>query len=225
MTNQDSRQPATRSAGVVPAVRPPDGPALREAPTARAHDAVTRASGVAAILGGSLAIIAAVVLALMPPGCVADECAIRPMRIIPPGIGAIGAAAAVLTVIGLAGLARLAAGRGTGVRLGRAAVVCGVAGVTVLLGALLGQELLFDGDLSSMPVFVGIGGLLVLTGLALLVTLLFRTRALPLWLTIAFSASCALLIALNDQNAAILFVVPFNLTLVAIGLVMTRRLD
>ena len=185
-----------------------------------AADSMVRAGGVAAILGGCAATVAAVLLALQPAGCVAAECATRPMRTTPPDIVAIGVIATALIVIGLFGLMRLATRTGKDLRLARSVRICGAVGLAVLFGGMLVQATIFRGDMVLMPVVVAVGGLLILASLALFVALVLRTRALPRWLTIALGASCVLLAAMNEQTAAILFTVPFALTMVAIGVVM-----
>ena len=183
-------------------------------------DVMVRASAVAAILGGCLVTAAAVLLALQPAGCVGADCAIRPMRTTPPDIVAIGASATLLIAIGLAGLTRLATRTRPHLALARSVRICGASGLTVLFAGLLSQAAFFNGDLFLMPVVVAVGGLLILASLTLLLVLLFRTQATPRWLTIAFGASSLLLIAMNEQTTAILFVVPFAVTMAALGIAM-----
>jgi len=190
------------------------------AATHPAPGSMVRAAGVAAILGGCMATLAAVLLALQPAGCIGAECSTRPMRTTPPDIVATGVMATALIMIGLFGLTRLATRTGKDHRLARSARICGAIGVMVLFAGMLVQATIFRGDMFLMPVVVAVGGLLTLASLALLVTLVFRTRALPRRLTSALGASCVLLAALNEQTAAILFTVPFALTMVAIGVLM-----
>lgn len=193
--------------------------------TPRSSDLRAIASGSAAIVGGCLAVAAALLLSLEPAGCIAAECDTRPMRTTPPGIAAMSVVATVLITVALAGLASLAPRSGSERRLARAGQICGVSGVAVLFAAVFAQSTVFGGDLPLMPVVVGVGALLILAGLALLVVLLWNTRAVPRWLTVALGVCCALLVALNDQTAAILFLTPFAMTVVAIGvfLVTARR--
>lgn len=198
-------------------------PSVAPAPADRASELLPRVSGAAAILGGSLAIIAAILLALEPAGCVAAECEIRPMRTMPANIAVMATVATVLILGALTVLARLAARSRPDRRLARSAQICGWAGFAVLCAALAVQATVFDGDLFVMPVLVGIGALLILAGLVLLVALLWRTRAVPRWLTVALAVSSAVMAAMNEQTAAILFLIPFASTVIAIGVVLVAR--
>jgi hypothetical protein len=75
-----------------------------------------RWGGLAAMLGGALLVVSAVVIASMPPGCIGDRCASRPMR----DTGAAGALLMLaLLLITLAGVLWVPVVRGRPHRRGR----------------------------------------------------------------------------------------------------------
>lgn len=88
------------------------------------------------MLGGALFVVSAVVISSMPRGCIADECAARPMR----GTGAAGALlmlALLLVVVGMAGLVIRARHAGRFGALGKTgAVVAAVGAALPVIGGL-----------------------------------------------------------------------------------------
>ena len=95
-----------------------------------------RWAGLAGMLGGALFVVSAVVISSMPRGCIADECAARPMR----GTGAAGALlmlALLLVVVGMAGLVIRACHAGRFGALGKTgAVVAAVGAALPVIGGL-----------------------------------------------------------------------------------------
>lgn len=93
-----------------------------------------RLCGLAAMLGGALLVLGAVITASMPRGCIADECAVRPMRDT-SGLAPISILSALLAAAGMVVLVRHPGRFG---RLGRASLIFIAIGAAMLLivGAL-----------------------------------------------------------------------------------------
>ena len=178
-----------------------------------------RWSGPAAVLGGALWIVGAVMTALKPEGCIGDACDLpgRSMR----GSGALEAvlflAAVLLIALGAVGVVLLARASGRLGPAGRAGLVLGLAGVGLLLAGGLAQALLFGGDFPAMPLFVLPGMLALVTGFLLLGVAVLRAGAVPRWAGGLLMVGALALLGFNDQNAQALLAVPFGLAWVAVG--------
>ncbi len=172
------------------------------------------------MLGGLLLALAAVLHALEPSGCIGLECETRAMRSATGVVSISGAAAAILILIGLAGLTLMARRSGRHTRLALAGLIVAAAGMTVLLLGGLIQAVFYSGDFPWMPFFVIPGILCVIVGVVLLAIFILRSRVLPRWLGILLAASGVLLLAANEQTAAVLFALPFAVAMTTVGFFM-----
>jgi hypothetical protein len=176
-------------------------------------------SGLAAMLGGALFVVSAVVIASMPRGCIGDECASRPMR--ETGVaGALLMLALLLVVIGAAGLVIQARDAGRLGRLGKTGIVLGAVGAALpVIGSVI-QGILFDGDYPLMPYFVIPGVLALVVGFVLLGLAVLQAKVLPLWAAVLLIAGTLAMLGFNDQNARALMAIPFGISWVAVGYVL-----
>jgi hypothetical protein len=189
-----------------------------------AHDdrirPLLRWSGVAAILGGSLCAVAAVLHSLEPSGCIGLECDTRSMRSATAVVSALGAAASLFILIGMAGLIVMARRSGRHRKLANAGLITVAVGFAVLLLGVLIQAVFFSGDSPWMPFFVIPGVIAVIAGFLLIGVFILRSGILPRWLGIFLVVSSVLLLAANEQTAAVLFAIPFGLAVATIGFFM-----
>ena len=179
-----------------------------------------RWSGVAAILGGLLCALAAALHSLEPAGCIGLECDTRPMRSGTALVSVLGAAATVFILIGMAGLMIMARRSGRHTKLANAGLITAAAGFAVLLLGALIQAFFFSGDFPWMPFFVIPGLIGVIAGFVLIGVFILRSGLLPRWLGIFLVVSSVLLLAANEQTAAVLFAVPFGLAVATVGFFM-----
>jgi hypothetical protein len=175
----------------------------------------TRWAGLAAMLGGALFVVSAVVISTMPRGCIGDECAARPMR----ETGAAGALlmlALLLVVVGLAGLVIRARNAGRLGVLGKmGAVVAAVGAALPVVGSVV-QGFLYGGDYPLMPLFVIPG----VVGFVLLGTAVLRAGVLPRWAAALLVVGSLAMLGFNDQNWQALMAIPFGIAWVAVGYVL-----
>jgi hypothetical protein len=178
-----------------------------------------RWSGLAAMLGGVLFVVSAVVIASMPRGCIGDECASRSMR----ETGAAGALlmlALLLVVIGAAGLVIRARDAGRFGSLGKTGIVLGAVGAALpVIGSLI-QGVLFDGDYPLMPYFVIPGVLALVVGFVLLGLAVLQAKVLPRWAAVLLLVGTLAMLGFNDQNARALMAIPNGIAWVAVGYVL-----
>ncbi|NMR18702.1 hypothetical protein [Cellulomonas fimi] len=180
----------------------------------------TRVSGPAAIVGGLLWVAVVLLHAARPVGCVGAGCAVSRMRSPGPWEAPLLVAAALL--LGVAAAALVTAARATGRwgRLGRRGVLAAAAGFVVLaLGGGL-QSLVYGGDWSAMPLFVGPGILLASVRLVLVGVAVLRARVISSWAGVALVAGGAAMLASNEQTALVLFFLPFGVGWVMVGIAM-----
>ena len=176
-----------------------------------------RWSGVAAILGGILGILASVLHSLEPTGCIGQECDTREMRVATGIVSILGPAATILILIGIGGLTLMARRFGRYTKLLNAGVISAAGGfVVLLLGALI-QTIFSGGDFPWMPYFVIPGVLGVIAGFVLIGIFILRSGFLPRWLGIFLGLSAVLLLAANEQTAAVLLAIPFGLAVATVG--------
>lgn len=172
----------------------------------RGRSGLLRASGTAGIAGGVCLAASAVMQAVQPPGCIAAECLGRSYRSAGP-VEALLFLAGVLLIAGATlGFLGLVPPEVRGARIARTAAA--IAGTAMFLGVVL------------MGIAYYLGFALVLVGVAAYAVLgagTALTRALPAWSGALLSVSALLLMAANDQNERILFVVPFGLAWVVLG--------
>jgi len=168
-----------------------------------------RASGIAGIAGGVCLAASALMQAVQPPGCIAAECMGRTYRSAGP-LEALLFLAGVLLIAGATlGFLGLVPPGLRGARIARTAAA--VAGTAMFMGVVL------------MGIAYYIGFALVLVGVAAYAVLgagLALTRVLPAWSGALLSVSALLLMAANDQNERILFVVPFGMTWMVLGVLL-----
>ena len=178
-----------------------------------------RWGGLAAMLGGALLVVSALLIASMPRGCIGDECAARPMR--DTGIvGALLMLALLLVVIGMAGLVIRARNAGRFGVLGKTGAAVGAVGVALpVIGSLI-QGILYDGDYPLMPYFVIPGVLALVVGFVLLGIAVLRARVLPRWAAVLLVVGSLAMLGFNDQNAQALMAVPFGVAWMAVGYVL-----
>jgi len=176
-----------------------------------------RWSGVAAILGGLLLVVAAVLHSLEPSGCIGLECETRSMRTIKGGVTALGTAATLFILLGAAGLTLMARRSGRLRNLANAGLIAAAVGFAILLLGALIQAVFYSGDFPWMPLFVIPGVVGVILGFVLIGVFILRSGLLPRWLGIVLVVSSVLLLAANEQTAAVLLAVPFGLAMSTVG--------
>jgi hypothetical protein len=141
---------------------------------------LVRWGGLAAMLGGALFVVSALLIASMPRGCIGDECELRPMR--ETGVaGTLLMLALLLVVVGAAGLVIRVRNAGRLGRLGKAGIVVAAIGAALpVIGGLV-QGILFDGDYPLVPLFVIPGVLALVVGFVLLGLAVLQAGVLPRW--------------------------------------------
>jgi hypothetical protein len=175
-----------------------------------------RLGGLAAMLGGALFVVSALLIASMPRGCIGDECATRPIR--DTGIaGALLILALLLVVVGAAGLVVRVRRAGRFGRLGKTGVVIAAVGAALpLIGGLV-QGVLFDGEYPLMPFFVIPGVLALVVGFVLLGLAVLQARVLPRWAAVLLVVGSLAMLGFNDQNARALMAIPNGIAWMAVG--------
>ncbi len=180
-----------------------------------------RWSGLVAMLGGILLIVAVVAIASRPVGCIATECDLpgRSMRDWDT-FAPLFLTAMLLNTIGLAGLAMRARGAGRLGTLGRIGLPMAIIGVGLLaVGGLL-QELVFAGNFPLMPVFVIPGLLALVVGVLLVGLAILRAQVLPRWAAALLIVGALALLGFNDQNSRVLLAIPFGVACMTVGYVL-----
>jgi hypothetical protein len=171
------------------------------------------------MLGGVFFVLSAVVISLMPRGCIGDECAARSMR----ETGAAGALlmlALLLVVVGMAGLVIRVRRAGRFGALGKTgAVVVAVGAALPIVGGLI-QEIVYGGDYPLMPYFVVPGVLALVVGFVLLGITVLVARVLPRWAAVLLVVGSLAMLGFNDQNAQALLAIPNGIAWVAVGYVL-----
>lgn len=179
-----------------------------------------RWSGLAAMLGGVLWMIGAVIHASKPRGCVAEECAFRPMRESGALDGILMLLSLLLFAVGAAGLVILARSAGRFGKTGKAGAVIGAAGAALLVVASLIQFIFFGGDFLLMPTFVIPGLLALVIGFVLLGVAILRSRVLPRWAAALLIIGALVMLGSNEQTARVLLTIPLGVAWVATGYVL-----
>jgi hypothetical protein len=177
-----------------------------------------RWSGPATMVGGLLWIVAAVVSALKPEGCVGAEC-FRPGR----SMRASGTADAVLLIaavlligLGAVAVAHVIRGGRFG-RLARVGLFSSALGLVSIASGLLVQALFFGGDFPYMPLAVIPGALAVVIGLLLLGIAMAGSGVLSRWVGLLLIFGTLALLGFNDQNAQVLLAIPFGVAWSGVG--------
>ncbi|MGX9902092.1 hypothetical protein ACW0JT_23785 [Arthrobacter sp. SA17] len=179
----------------------------------------------AAVLGGLLCGLAALLHSFEPIGCIGLECDTRAMRLATGIVPALAPVATTLILLGIAGLTWLARQAGRYKKLANAGVICAAAGIAVLFVGGIIQAIFFNGDSPWMPYFVIPGLLAVITGFVLIGVFILRSGVLPRWLGIFLLVTSVLLLAANEQTAAVLLAIPFGLAVATVGVYMWTMAD
>ncbi len=179
---------------------------------------LSRWGGLAAMLGGTLWMIATVIHASKPRGCIAEECAFRQMR----ETGALGGILTLLSVLllalGTVGLVTLVRRSG---HFGKAGVLIGAVGAALLVIATLIQVIFFGGDdFPLWPHFVITSLLALVVGFVLVGIAILRAGVLPRWVAVLIIVGALLMLAANEQTARVLLMIPFGVAWVAVGYVL-----
>jgi hypothetical protein len=171
-----------------------------------------RWGGLAAMLGGLLWIVAAIITASKPRGCIGpvecDVMAIRDTSDVTPLL----LLALMLSAVGLAGMVIRAWNTGRLDRLGQVSVALCAVGVMLLV---LGMGL--NAISEVFWAFVPLGGLALVIGLALVGIAALRMEALPRWAAVLLVIGSLGMLGFNDQNAQVLMAIPFGIGWVAVG--------
>lgn len=176
-----------------------------------------RLGALAAMIGGGLFVLLAVVTASMTRGCIAEECAYRTMRESPFGGGAV--LALLLVGAGAVALLILARDAGRFGWLGWAGLAAAAVGIAlVAIGVALNAS-----DSPLVPAFVIPGGLALAAGFLLIGLAVLRARVLPWWAAALLVAGTLVMPAFNDQNWRAVLVIPFGAAWIAVGYVLWSR--
>jgi hypothetical protein len=179
--------------------------------------AFSRLSGAAAIGGGILLILFAVMAAAKPEGCVGDvECAGRPLRET-SDIDPISFVGLFLILIALAGLVVRVQAAGRLSLPGKIGIALIALGAATFL--LIGLGVITPSD-DSMPGFVISAGASIAIGLILLGITILRSRVLPAWATWLLIIGALALLGFNDQDIRVLLLIPFGVAWLGIGYVL-----
>jgi hypothetical protein len=180
-----------------------------------------RWGGPATVLGGLLWIVAAVVSALKPEGCIGADCSLpgRSMRAGRAVDAQLLIAAVLLIGLGAAAVTR-AIRTGRFGRLGRVGVISSALGLVLIASGLLVQALFFGGDFPYMPLAVVPGALAIVIGLLLLAIAILGSGVFPRWAGVLLIIGTLALLGFNDQNAQVLMAVPFGIAWLGVGYAM-----
>ncbi len=185
---------------------------------------VVQWSGPLLMLGGALWAAWAIVHALQPMGCVADECDLpgRSMREGSPLSSALLIAAVLALAAGVFGLVRHARALGRFGRIGRVGLAASGTGVVTVIIASLVQSIFFNNDFWAMPYFVIPAALALVIGCVLLGVAILRSGVLPRWAAALVIIGALALLGMNEQNAQVLLAIPFGIAWVAVGYVLRK---
>lgn len=169
------------------------------------------------MLGGFLWSLTAILHSAEPQGCIGVECTIMPVQETTDLVDILTPTAALLVLAGLAGLVVLVRHEGRLGRAGAAGVAAGAAGLAVLLTAGIAAAVFVSDDLPWMPLLVVPGILATVVGFFLIGVAVLRSGVLPRWSGAILIVGSLILLAANEQTAAVLFSVPFGLAWIAVG--------
>ncbi len=170
-----------------------------------------RWGGAAAILGGVLWVVPAIITAFKPRGCIGLECEVSAMRDT-SDVTPFLLLALLLSAVGLAGVAIRAWNTGRFGRLAKAGV--GLYGVGVAL-FVLGMILTAISEVFwvlMLPAGLALVIGLVLTGIAV-----FKTGVLPRWVAVLLIIGSLAMLGFNDQTTEVLMAIPFGISWIALG--------
>jgi len=180
--------------------------------------------GLAAMLGGALWVIGTLIHASKPRGCVAQECAFRPMRESDALDGILMLLSLLLFAAGAMWLVFLARRLGRfGKRAARGSLSAPSGPITtpaLLVISGLIQALFFGGDFPLMPYFVIPGVLALVLGFVLLGIAILAARVLPRWAALLLIVGALAMLGFNEQTARALMAVPLGVAWAAVGYVL-----
>jgi drug/metabolite transporter (DMT)-like permease len=181
---------------------------------------LVRWCGLAAMLGGVLWVIGTLIHASKPRGCIAEECALRPMRESGVLDGTLMLLSLLLFAAGAVGLVILARHLERFGKLGNAGVVIGALGAALLVISGLIQALFFGGDFPLMPYFVIPGVLALILGFVLLGIAILAAGVLPKWAALLLIVGALAMLGFNEQTALALMAIPLGVAWAAVGYVL-----
>ncbi len=170
-----------------------------------------RWGGAAAILGGILWIVPAIVTAFKPRGCIGLECEVSTMRDT-SDVTPLLLLALLLSTVCLAGVAMRAWNIERFGRLAKAGVALyGFGGALFVLGTILTaiSEVFW---VLMLPAGLALIAGLVLTGIDA-----FKTGVLPRWVAVLLVIGSLAMLGFNDQTAQVLIAIPFGISWIAVG--------
>src|ERR687889_404208 len=167
--------------------------------------------GVAAMLGGMLWIVAALITASKPQGCIGPECDVLAMRDT-SDVALLLLLALLLSAIGLAGVFIRARNNGRLDRWGQIGLALSSVGLALLV---LGMVLSAISEV--FWVLAPLGGLALVIGLALVGIAALRMEVLPRWAAVLLVIGSLGMLGFNDQNAQALMAIPFGIGWLAVG--------
>ncbi len=170
-----------------------------------------RWGGAAAILGGILWIVPAIITAFKPRGCIGLECDVSAMRDT-SDVALFLLLALLLSAGGLAGVAIRAWNTGRFGRLAKVGVVLYGVGIGLFI---LGTVLTAISE--AFWVLMLPAGLALIVGLVLTGIAVFRTGVLPRWVAALLIVGSLAMLGFNDQTAEVLMAIPFGLAWIAVG--------
>ena len=177
----------------------------------------------AGTVGGVLWVVSTAMHAVKPVGCVAAECATRPMRETGAVGGAMALIAMLLFTVTASVVVALAYRTGRFGRVGKVGAAAALAGVVTLVVASVVQVALFDGDFPLMPYFVIPGIAALLIGVGLLGITVLRSGVLPRWAAGALLVGVLAMVGFNEQTAAAWLAIPFGLAWMVVGYALWAR--
>jgi hypothetical protein len=179
--------------------------------------AFSRLSGAAAIGGGILLILFAVMAAAKPKGCIGEaECAVRPLRDT-SDIDTFAFVGFFLILIGLAGVVVRVQAADRLSLLGKVGVILIALGAATFL--LVGSGIVTPSD-ESMPAFVIPAGAAIAIGVILVGITILRSRVLPAWASWLLIIGALATLGGNDQDIRVLLLIPFGIAWLGIGYVL-----
>jgi hypothetical protein len=173
--------------------------------------------GGAALVGGTLLTLFALIAATLPEGCAGGDCT-RPERDYPAGLLALVFLALALIASASVGLAVEGQRAGTLGRVGRVGGALAVAGLALLLATIAAN--LVSEDLP--PLFIGPAILALGVGCLLVTIGAVRAGLLPPFVGVLVGVGALAVLGTNDDNWRVILLAPFGLAWVVLGVAVLR---